>query len=138
MEASLVSILACSKWNGFWLADSLHRIYHYSPDADLVAILDSAERLYETAYAEKLEKWIREKSVEPFYSKDDPVVFRYRGEPHYGTVVGILRHKAAYVIFSPELGHVSEGTGVTGQTIDYEDVLSMDMTVSMRPIAAQA
>jgi hypothetical protein len=105
------------RWNddGYDIAKSLD---DYSPDAELVEILDAAGMLVTTAWEAACREWVTAHNITG---------------PEVGALVSHTRKKDAglgevirnepdgrSVVFFPDLGHVKQGTGYLGLYVEWE------------------
>ena len=67
-----------SNWDGYALAKQLDEL-GWEPDAELVAILQDAERVSLTCYRETIIRWVKENKLKPKYKPSAHIEFKAPG-----------------------------------------------------------
>lgn len=89
-------------------------------DADLVAILDSAQSKRYFIANELVAKWVTDNNILPPLAVGAIVGFKQERNTYAGEITKIDAKHATYTVFCGELGHVREGNGTYGVILPYE------------------
>lgn len=116
LEDITTDLVKALRWktDGYELARELD---DYSPDAELVEILDKADILIHAAQRKACEEWVKSTRIPaPAIGMQVAAITDHSG---VGEVVSNYPHGQSVVNF-PGLGHVKAGTGCYGTYIDWE------------------
>lgn len=102
--------------DGYERARYLERYCYWSPDSELVEILDSVSHMVYNCHRKIVVKWAEDNSIKPAHMIGDEIIFGRDNEK--GTIVGI-RDDATYLI-KPEIEHEFNGMPI----VNFEDVKS--------------
>jgi len=111
-------------YDGYELARYLEEYHHYSPDSQLVDILEDAWGEITNAHDEAVWDWVsRENVAVPEAYLGKTVNFTFMGERNSGDIIEI-KARVAKVVISPEMGHEmkSDKPSAVGIVVDWEDV----------------
>lgn len=94
----------------------------YSPDADLVEILDRASVERYSAHKEVMADWVRANDLTLSIPVGAAVSVKMGGKDHVGQIRDRDPATAQYAVFIPALGHVRSGVGTHGVIVGFEEV----------------
>lgn len=104
--------------NGYELAKALEKKFGYSPDLELVELMDGASWHIKEALKEEVKKWVKDCWIKPKYKIGDMVemafinrkttdtesrTFGVNGVSIEGEITGIHEDTAEYLIYTPSL-----------------------------------
>lgn len=113
-------------FDGYDLAQELESAYGYSPDANLVDILDNADMYAHNKHRELVALWVKRNDIKPRYKVGDKVLCSSRSftgtVEAEGEIMGFNTEIATYTVMCEKLGHVREGCGIHGFNYPFEDL----------------
>ena len=116
VSADLAHVARWGDTDGYKLAADLERQKYYSPDAELVEILDSFAHCLSEAHRLAVRQWVIEEGVVPFLNVGDLVTTKY-GQ---GTIVEVKAEEAYYLVKVENDRHGA--SGYIGTHCNYETV----------------
>lgn len=102
--ADLTRALESGDLDGYDIAESLKR-KGYSPNAELVEILDDALYQKGESHREEVEEWVRANDLKLDLAIGAKVEIVHRGQKHVGEIGGLHEKTAEYVVTIRALGH---------------------------------
>jgi hypothetical protein len=94
----------------------------YSPDSELVDILDSAGHHKYLAHKEDVKEWVLANDLKLDLPLGTRVSVEMGGKTHIGEIRDRYEDTVQYSVFIAELGHVREGAGTHGVILGFEKV----------------
>lgn len=126
-ERILTDLIDAAKYGndeGYELARSLER-RGYSPDAELVEILDSMTLCRYEAHKKAVAAWVRAHDLRLDLAIGSPVSLVVSGKNQVGEIRDLRPETAEYVVFIESLGHVRSGVGPQGVIVGFEGVAAV-------------
>lgn len=105
----------------------------YSPDAELVEILDDMSYCRYQAHEEAVKDWVKAHDLSLDLSVGTAVSIVVNGKFHTGEIRDRKEATAQYTVMVPALGHVRDGLGTHGLIVGFEQVTR----ISQDPPGAQ-
>jgi hypothetical protein len=121
--ADLIEALSFGKTDGYELANKLQR-KGWTPDAQLVEILDTADYRRSQAHKEAVMAWVKAHDLKLQLQMGAVVSIEHDGKMYQGEIVNLNHEVAQYTVFVKELGHVRSGMGIHGLIFGFEDVVA--------------
>jgi len=104
--------------NGFEMAKDLED-KGYSPDAELVEIMDYVYAEQSNILEDAVKKWVKENDIEPPIKGQAKVMVRYGRKEVEGIIAGVYSDRALYKVCIPSEGMTLDGNRFA--LIKYED-----------------
>lgn len=112
--------------DGYEFAKELEEKHYFSPDANLVDILDCVYSNLNEAKNALIETWVKENNINPKLNVGDivnvEIAKSFHKKIYSGKIIKINEKHATYTICISELGHVEFGCGTLGSIVAFEDV----------------
>lgn len=105
--------------DGYAWASKLARLYYWSPNSELVDILDGAD--FYSTFQEAQETWVIDNNLTPKFSTGCSVKVVYKALVLDGEILE-RRKDGTYLVHLPSLDHVKEGIGTRGLFFTWEEV----------------
>lgn len=119
--ADLTRALESGDLDGYDLAEKLKR-KGYSPDAELVEILNEAMYQKSEAHREEVEDWVRAHDLKLDLAVGTKVEISHKGQKHFGEIGGLYEKTAQYIVTVKELGHAKN----CGLILGFEEVKAVE------------
>lgn len=114
--------------DGFDIAYRLKSHHYWTPDAELVEILDGFDLNLIRCRDRHITEWVKRNNITVDYAIGDLVKFKYPDQAKYtgGEVTRIDTDHAVVHVFCESLGHVRTGVGTYGRLIPVEMIERVD------------
>jgi hypothetical protein len=115
---------------GYEIARALE-LRGYSPDAELVEILDGMFLFRLQAHEEAVKNWVKAHDLRLDLAPGAAVSIVVNGKPHIGEIRSRNEATAEYTVMVPTLGHVRDGTGTNGLIVGFEKVTRISQAATV-------